>query len=84
MRTISRVGYAAQCPNAAKFFSNLVFDIDYENTAMRKVTADGLSPEAASTEMLKQHPEKLDVWLVGVTTLDGKPGIDAVKAALGL
>ncbi len=84
VRTISRVGYAAQCPNAAKFFSNLVFDIDYENIAMRKVTADGLSPEAAATEMMKQHPEKLSGWLNGVTTLDGKPGLDAVKAALGL
>ncbi len=84
VRTISRVGYAAQCPNAAKFFSNLVFDIDYENIAMRKVTADGLSPEAAATEMMKQHPEKLTGWLNGVTTLDGKPGLDAVKAALGL
>ena len=84
VRTISRVGYAAQCPNAAKFFSNLVFDIDYENIAMRKVTTDGLSPEAAATDMMKQHPEKLAGWLNGVTTIDGKPGLDAVKAELGL
>ncbi len=84
VRTISRVGYAAQCPNAAKFFSNLVFDIDYENTAMRKVTADGMSPEAASIEMIKQHPEKLEAWLVGVTTIDGKAGLETVKAAFGL
>ena len=84
VRTISRVGYAAQCPNAAKFFSNLVFDVDYENIAMRKVTADGMSPEAAATEMMKQHPEKLEAWLAGVTTIDGKPGLAVVKAALGL
>lgn len=84
VRTISRVGYAQQCPNAAKFFSNLVFDIDYENIAMRKVTADGQSPEVAAREMMKQHPEKLATWLEGVTTMDGKPGLAAVKAALGL
>jgi glycine betaine/proline transport system substrate-binding protein len=84
VRTISRVGYGEQCPNATKFFKNLIFDIDYENIAMRKVTVDGLSPEAAATEMMKQHPEKLAAWLDGVTTRDGKPGLDAVKAALGL
>jgi glycine betaine/proline transport system substrate-binding protein len=84
VRTISRVGYAKQCPNAAKFFKNLVFDIDYENIAMRKVTADGMTADAAATEMMKQHPEKLSAWLDGVTTLDGKPGLAAVKTALGL
>jgi glycine betaine/proline transport system substrate-binding protein len=84
VRTIARTGYSAQCPNAAKLFANLVFDIDYENIAMRKVTADGMTADAAATEMMKQHPEKLAGWLDGVTTIDGKPGLDAVKAALGL
>lgn len=82
--TLSRPGFAADCPNAAKFFKNLVFDVGYENQAMRMVTTDGKSGADAAMEMLKAHPEKLNAWLAGVTTIDGKPGLDAVKAALGL
>jgi glycine betaine/proline transport system substrate-binding protein len=82
--TLARPGWAAQCPNAARFFKNLVFDVAYENQAMRLVTADGKSADVAATDMMKAHPEKLAGWLDGVTTLDGKPGLEAVKAALGL
>jgi glycine betaine/proline transport system substrate-binding protein len=84
VHTIARTGFSADCPNAAKVFKNLVFDIEYENKAMRMVTADGKAPEAAATEMMKAHPEKIEAWLKDVTTIDGKPGLDAVKAALGL
>lgn len=31
---------------------------------------------------LKGHPQVLEAWLDGVTTTDGKPAMDAVKAAL--
>jgi len=31
---------------------------------------------------LKQNPQVLDTWLAGVTTIDGKPGLEAVKAKL--
>src|SRR5690606_18416051 len=34
VRTISRGGYAAECPNAAKLFTNLVFELQYENIGM--------------------------------------------------
>lgn len=82
VNTISRPGYTKSCPNMAKFFKNLAFDVDYENTAMRMITVDAMKPEDAATAMIKKHPEKLDSWLAGVTTLDGKPALDAVKAAL--
>jgi len=31
---------------------------------------------------LQKNPQVLDTWLAGVTTVDGKPGLDAVKAYL--
>jgi glycine betaine/proline transport system substrate-binding protein len=33
--------------------------------------------------MMKDHPEKLDTWLAGVTTFDGSPALPVVQAALG-
>ena len=34
--------------------------------------------------MAEGQPERWDAWLDGVTTFDGKPGLDAVKKSLGL
>ena len=84
VRTIVRKGYPDDCPNVTRFFSNLVFDIDYENTGMNLIMGDGMEVPAAATQMMKAHPEKLDLWLKDVTTIDGKPGLDAVKAELGI
>ena len=84
VRTIVRRGYPEDCPNVTTFFGNLIFDIDYENAGMRLIMNDGMEAPAAATKMIKDHPGKLDAWLKGVTTIDGKPGLDAVRAALGI
>jgi glycine betaine/proline transport system substrate-binding protein len=81
--TLARKGWSGDCPNAAKLFSNMTFDISMENQLMGKILA-GAEGTAAATEWLKGNPEVLTQWLDGVTTLDGQPGDAAVKAALGL
>lgn len=84
VRTISRKGYAADCPNAARFFGDLVFDVDYESQGMHMIMTDGKSPADAAKAMLAADPARLDKWLDGVTTLSGEPALPAVKAAIGL
>ena len=84
VHTLSRKGYTAECPNAAKFFSQLVFDLDYENLGMQKIMGEGMTPADAAKAMMAARPEMLEAWLKDVTTLDGQPGLPAVKAALGL
>jgi len=84
VRTVTRKGYAAQCPNVAQFFRNLAFDLDYENLGMRLIMKDGMSPAEAAREMMKRQPERLDAWLKGVTTMDGQPGLPVAKAAVGI
>ena len=82
--TLARTGWAAACPNAAQFFKNLVFDVDMENQMMGLILDDGEKPDAAAEAWLKDNPARLDAWLANVTTLDGEPGLPAVKEALGL
>lgn len=82
--TLARTGWAAECPNAAQFFKNLVFDVEMENEMMGLILDDGEKPEDAAARWLAANPARLDPWLAGVTTLDGQPGLPAVKAALGL
>ena len=38
----------------------------------------------AGREILIARPDVIDGWLDGVTTRDGAPGVEAVKAVLGL
>jgi glycine betaine/proline transport system substrate-binding protein len=53
-----------------------------ESSLMGNVLDDKMKPEAAAKAWLKKNPQVLDTWLAGVTTIDGKPGLEAVKAKL--
>jgi glycine betaine/proline transport system substrate-binding protein len=81
--TLARTGWSAKCPNAATLFKNLKFDINMENTLMGSILG-GEDPKAAATAWLKANPKTIEPWLAGVTTFDGKPGLEAVKSSLGL
>ncbi|MFC3164958.1 choline ABC transporter substrate-binding protein [Ciceribacter thiooxidans] len=81
--TLARKGWTEMCPNSARFFKQLTFDIGMENTLMGKILG-GEEPKAAAAAWLKENPQSLGPWLEGVTTFDGAPGLEAVKASLGL
>ena len=51
---------------------------------MGLILDDGEKPDDAAEAWLKANPARLDAWLANVTTLDGQPGLPAVKEALGL
>jgi glycine betaine/proline transport system substrate-binding protein len=82
VHTLARKEWVAACPNAAKLFSQLVFDVPMENVLMGKILDDGMDAKDAAKEWLAENPQAADAWLDGVTTLDGQPGGDAVKAAV--
>ena len=65
-----------------QLLKNLVFTLDMESTLMGNVLDDKIKPDAADKTWQKKNPQVLDTWLAGVTTLDGKPGLAAVKAYL--
>ncbi|MFD1746096.1 choline ABC transporter substrate-binding protein [Rhizobium helianthi] len=79
-----RAGYTSECPNAGKFITNLKFTLPMENEIMGKILNDGQEPQAAAKAWLKANPKAVEPWLAGVTTLDGKDALPAVKAKLGL
>ncbi len=73
--------YEKKCPNVYALLKNLQFSTDIENQVMGPILKK-VKPNKAAKDFLAKNPATLDKWLVGVTTLDGKPGLDAVKAAL--
>ncbi|NHN87200.1 choline ABC transporter substrate-binding protein [Acetobacter conturbans] len=84
VNTIAASGYAAKCPNVAHFLKQLNFSIAQENEMMTTIADTHTQPAKATKDWLKTHPEVLDKWLDGVTTLDGATALPAVKASLGL
>ena len=79
-----RAGYTKACPNVGKFLNNLTFSLTQENQIMGAIINEKADPEAAGKAWLVKNPAALGPMLAGVTTLDGKPALDAVKAAFGV
>jgi len=79
-----RAGLRSECPNLGRFLDQLKFTLPMENQIMGSILFDSQEPDKAAIDWLKANPAALDGWLAGVTTLDGQPGLPAVKASLGL
>lgn len=81
--TVLPADYQARCPNADQLAQNLHFTTDMENQVMLPIM-ERTDPKEAAKAWLKKNPDVLRKWLMGVKTFDGKEGLPAVKAALGL
>lgn len=82
VHTLARSEWVDTCPNAAKLFSQLVFDLSMENQLMGKILDDGMDAREAARGWIAEHPDVAADWLAGVTTLDGQSGTEAVMAAV--
>jgi len=82
--TNTSAGYVEECPNVGQFLQNLEFTLDMENEIMGAILDDGQTPTAAATAWLQANPDTLEVWLDGVTTVDGGDALAAARSALGL
>ena len=82
VHTLAREEWDEACPNAAKLFSQLIFDVPMENVLMGRILDDGMDPQDAAKEWIAENPDRVQGWLDGVSTLDGEPGAEAVLAAV--
>ncbi len=73
---------ATRCPNVSKVINNMEFTVDLENKVMLPIM-DKQPPSVVSKKWLKEHPSVLTKWLEGVQTINGKPGLEAVKKFVG-
>jgi glycine betaine/proline transport system substrate-binding protein len=82
--TNTRAGFVSECPNVGAFVKNLKFSLGLENTVMGYILFDSMEAPKAAEKWLKANAKTWEPWLGGVTTFDGKPGLDAVKKSLKL
>ncbi len=81
--TVTSNDLATRCPNVNKLITNIEFNVGMENEVMLPIM-DKVAPNVAAKAWLTKNPASLDAWLAGVNTVDGKPGLEAVKAYLGV
>lgn len=82
VRTNTRAGYVAECPNVGRFLQNLSFTLDMENQIMSAILDEGKEPARAAKDWLVANPEAATPWLEGVTTFDGGDAQAALNEAL--
>ncbi len=82
--TNTRAGYVEECPNVGLLLNNLEFTLAMENEIMSKILDMNMDPDEAAEAWLTDNPDVLDIWLVGVTTVDGGDALAAARGALGL
>jgi choline ABC transporter permease protein len=81
VNTLSRKGYRQACPNVGRLLENLVFDVDIENEWMDRILTDKVSSAALAKEWVAKRPARLQHWLMGVQTFDGRPALDVLRGA---
>lgn len=82
--TAVRDGFVEECPNLGRFFANLKFTVELENTMMGYILEDDMDGEEAAKKYIGLHPELLDGWLDGVKTVNGDDALPTVRENLGL
>jgi glycine betaine/proline transport system substrate-binding protein len=75
--TVTRKGYASQCPNVGRFLNNLKFSVRGEGEVMDAILNRHQAPSVAAAGWLRENPATLRTWLEGVLTFDGKPATEA-------
>jgi len=82
--TNTRAGYSEDCPNVGALLANLSFSLEMENEVMGAILDDGEEPMDAAKAWLTANPDVLGPWLEGVTSVDGEPGLETVKAVMSM
>jgi len=76
--TVTRKGYAEECPNVARLLDNLKFTLRGESEMMAAILDRHEQPAIAAGEWLKAHSDVAKTWLEGVRTFDGRRAYDAL------
>ncbi|MEN9893294.1 MAG: hypothetical protein RLY78_3589 [Pseudomonadota bacterium] len=82
VHTVARKDYAAQCPNAARLFSQMAFTVEMENQIITEVLEQRRDVRQVAAAQLRAQPRLVEGWLAGVSTRGGEDGLAAVRKAL--
>ena len=90
--TMTRTGYAWECPNVGQFLENFEFTVEEQSIMAGHVLNDDMDYDEAGRTLAQDHPELLERWFdqggtfqTGpVETADGDEALPAIREALDL
>lgn len=82
VKTVARSDIGEKLPNVAKLFTQFRVTPAIQNTWIDEYSHQKKKPETVAIDWIKNNLGVVDQWLYGVTSVDGKRGRDALRAAL--
>jgi glycine betaine/proline transport system substrate-binding protein len=79
--TVTRKGYAAECPNVGRLLRNLKFSVRGEGEVMDAILNRHETASLAASSWLRNNPASVKAWLDGVLTFEGKPAAELIAQA---
>ncbi|WP_043532171.1 ABC transporter substrate-binding protein [Litchfieldella xinjiangensis] len=82
IRTIVNKQFSEDNPNLSQLLDQFVLTAEDQSEFIQGYGLEDRDADVVAKEWLQANPDKLASFLEGVTTKEGEPGLDAVKASL--
>ncbi len=82
IRTLLNPAFAESHPNARQLLEQLAFTADDQSAMIRGYSHEGRDPEDVAQAWIRQHPERIQEFVDGVTTREGEPAWPVLQHAL--
>jgi glycine betaine/proline transport system substrate-binding protein len=83
VRSLIRSELETADPNLVRFVSQISVDTATASDFIRAVDKDGKPAETVAQEWMQAHPDRIEAWLQGVTSVDGEPAAQVVLSKAG-
>jgi glycine betaine/proline transport system substrate-binding protein len=83
VRSLIRSELETADPNLVRFISQITVDTATASDFIRAVDKDGKPAEAVAQEWMQAHPDRIEAWLQGVTSVNGEPAAQVVLSRAG-
>ena len=83
VRSLVRSELEAADPNLVRFISQISVDTATASDFIRAVDKDGKPAETVAQEWMQAHPDRIEAWLQGVTSVNGEPAAQVVLSRAG-
>jgi glycine betaine/proline transport system substrate-binding protein len=83
VRSLVRSELEAADPNLVRFISQISVDTATASDFIRAVDKDGKPAETVAQEWMQAHPDQIEAWLQGVTSVNGEPAAQVVLSRAG-
>jgi glycine betaine/proline transport system substrate-binding protein len=83
VRSLIRSELETADPNLVRFVSQITVDTATASDFIRAVDKDGKPADTVAQEWMQAHPDRIEAWLQGVTSVNGEPAAQVILSKAG-